>query len=49
MVTFTFPHQKHMPLLELLLKQRQAFTYLRKGKQGTSSKTQMFLKVLSGH
>jgi hypothetical protein len=33
MVTFTFPHQKHMPLLELLLKQRAAFTYLRKGKQ----------------
>jgi hypothetical protein len=33
MVTFTFPHQKHMPLLELLLKQRQAMAYLRKGKQ----------------
>ena len=33
MVTFTFPHQKHMPLVELLLKQRQAFIYLRKGKQ----------------
>lgn len=31
MVTFTFPHQKHMPLVELLLKQRQAFIYLRKG------------------
>lgn len=31
MVTFTFPHQKHMPLIELLLKQRDAFKYLRKG------------------
>lgn len=32
MITFTFPHQKFMGLLDLLLKQREAFKALRKGK-----------------